>query len=65
LILFNWRPIAEAAVQPLAVVEDLNVVEQLVPGFVMVGEAFVVRELLLERTKEAFRKNGSGSLIPF
>lgn len=51
--------------QPLAVVEDLNVVEQLVPGFVMVGEAFVVRELLLERTKEAFRKNGSGSLIPF
>ena len=40
--------------QPLAVVEDLHVIEELASGFIEVRKMHVVREFLLERAEEAF-----------
>lgn len=40
--------------QPLAVVEDLEVIEELASGFIEVRKTYVVREFLLERAEEAF-----------
>ncbi len=50
----SWRAVADARMAPLAVVEDLDVLEECGFGLAPCGESGSMHELGFERTEEAF-----------